>query len=52
LAKISIFPCGIRGKNAKWRRFRGFQADLGAPVEDLIAIAACNYLRDKIRKAG
>jgi len=52
LAQVSIFPCGIRGKNAKWRRFRGFQADPGAPVEDPIALAAGNYLRDRIRKAG
>jgi hypothetical protein len=49
--KLSIFPCGIMGKKAKWRRFRGFQADPCAPVEDPIALSACNYLRDKIRKA-
>jgi len=40
------------GKNAKWRRFRGFQSDAREPVDALVSFSAGNYLRDRIRKAG
>ena len=27
MSKLSIFPCGIQGKNAKWRRSNGFYSN-------------------------